>query len=309
VTPVVEVSGLSRRFGSVTAVDDVDVTVERGQIYGFLGRNGAGKTTLIRCLLGLIPPSSGHASLFGTTVRAGRTPCRIWAEVGYLVEGPGLTPWLTVFEHLDIAAGFRNLPRDAVDRVITRLELGRCRDVRAGMLSLGNRQRLGLALALIHEPDLLILDEPVNGLDPAGVVEVRGLLRDLADRGVTVFMSSHNLGEVARLADRVGIIHAGRMLTELSADRLATNGARLVSAFRTAALAQQAAGALRARGLDAVHDQRRVSTSSSVAIERPDDVATWLVDAGAAPMSLGLEHEDLEEVFLRLTEGAPECTP
>jgi len=302
---VIEVRGLSRLFGSVTAVEDVDLTVGAGQIYGFLGRNGAGKTTLIRCLLGLIPPSTGHATLFGTTVRAGRTPCRLWADVGYLVEGPGLTPWLTVTEHLETAAGYRDLPRSAVQDVIARLDLGRYRDVRAGVLSLGNRQRLGLALALIHEPELLILDEPVTSLDPAGVVEIRGLLRDLADRGVTVFMSSHNIGEVARLADRVGIIHAGRIVTELSADRLASNGERLVSTFRTAGQAEQAARALRAHGLDAVPEQVRVSTSSPEAIQRSDDVAAWLVEAGAAPMSLGLEHEDLEDLFLRLTEGMP----
>jgi ABC-2 type transport system ATP-binding protein len=304
IEPVIHARGLTRCFGTVTAVDAVDLSVAAGQVYGFLGRNGAGKTTLIRMLLGLIPPTSGEVRLLGTSVRGGRTPSELWARVGFLVEGPGLYPALTVAEHLDVAAGYRGLDDRAVESVIDRLDLGPYRHVRAGVLSLGNRQRLGLALALVHRPPLLILDEPVNGLDPAGVVDVRHLLRELADEGVTVFMSTHLITEVARLADRVGIIHAGRLVCELAGERLGAAGAeRLVSTFRTAELAGRAVAALRADGIDARSHGTAVECRAPEAVQAPDRVVTRLVEAGAPPMSLSVDREDLEELFLRLTEG------
>jgi ABC-2 type transport system ATP-binding protein len=333
--PVITARALTQRFGTVTALDHVDLTVARGQIYGFLGRNGAGKTTLIRILLGLLSPTGGEVSVLGTPVRGGRTPAPLWARIGYLVEGPGLYPGLTVTEHLRIAAGYRRLAPSAITAVTERLDLARYADVRAGVLSLGNRQRLGLALALVHRPPLLILDEPVNGLDPAGVVDVRHLLRELADGGTTVFMSTHLIGEVTRLADRVGIIHAGSLVEELAGERLGAGSERLVAAFRTADLARRAVEALRARGINAETrtetragprtdapagtrsdpgagadtgagtrpDTTLLTSTAEAAIRRPDDVVTLLVRAGAAPISLRVESEDLEELFLRLTTG------
>jgi ABC-2 type transport system ATP-binding protein len=313
----IRTQALSRSFGTVTALDRVDLEVAAGQVYGFLGRNGAGKTTLIRALLGLLTPTGGEVEVLGTPVRAGRTPARLWSRVGYLVEGPGLYPGLTVAEHLRIAAGFHGTGPSAIMAVAERLDLARYTDVRAGVLSLGNRQRLGLALALIHRPPLLILDEPVNSLDPAGVVEVRRLLRELADSGTTVFMSTHIITEVARLADRVGIIHAGRLVRELSGDRLDGNS-HFVATFRTPELARTAAEALRVHGIDPAPAPRTtaseqdastgadvvtVTSTAPAALHRPDEVATWLVRAGAAPMSLRVEAEDLEDLFLRLTEG------
>ncbi len=304
--PAISTVGLSHRFGTLAALDGVHLEVAPGEIYGFLGRNGAGKTTLIRALLGLITPNAGTIYVLGTPVRGGRTSPELWARVGYLVEGPGLYPSLTVLEHLQLAARYRRLPTASIGQVMEELHLGGYARVRATALSLGNRQRLGLALALVHRPELVILDEPVNGLDPAGVVDVRDLLRQLADEGVTVFMSTHLISEVARLADRVGIIHQGRLLAELAGERLHSSGeGRLVSTFRTAALADRGAAALRARGLDArVEDESVVSTQAD-AVRCPDRVATVLVEAGTPPMSLGVEHEDLEQYFLRLTEGVP----
>jgi len=311
--PVIQARGLTHRFGSLTAVDGVDLTVGPGEIYGFLGRNGAGKSTLIRALLGLITPTSGQVRLLGMPVRGGRTPAALWARVGYLVEGPGLYPGLTVADHLHAAARYRALPRAAVDDVVTLLGLAAYPAVRAADLSLGNRQRLGLALALVHRPPLLILDEPSNGLDPAGVVDVRHLLRRLADDdGVTVFMSSHLISEVARLADRVGIIHAGRLVTELSGDRLTSTGrARLVVTFRSADLARLGLAALAGWGADARTDGATLVSTSPRAVAEPDQAAAVLVRAGAAPTSLGVEREDLEEVFLRLTgnEAQPGGAP
>jgi ABC-2 type transport system ATP-binding protein len=295
--------GLTQRFGKVTAVNQVDLAVAPGEIYGFLGRNGAGKTTLIRALLGLITPTSGEVTVLGTAVRGGRTPPALWARVGYLVEGPGLYPALTVLEHLQVAARYRSLSPASVDEVIGRLDLGRYSGVRARALSTGNRQRLGLALALMHRPELLILDEPVNALDPAGVVEVRHLLRSLADDGVTVFMSTHIIGEVAKLADRVGIIHAGHLIEELSSERLGAAGReRLVSTFRSPELARRGAEALHARGIDAQAHQMSLVSTAPDAVQRPDRVATHLVEAGAPPTYLGIEREDLEQHFLRLTD-------
>jgi ABC-2 type transport system ATP-binding protein len=243
----------------------------------------------------------------GTPVRGGRTAAALWARVGYLVEGPGLYPTLTALDHLRAAARYRRLTRSAVDEVIDRLDLAAYADVRARALSLGNRQRLGLALALVHRPALLILDEPANGLDPAGVVDIRTLLRGLAGEGTTVFMSTHIITEVARLADRVGIIHAGRLITELSGDQLAVPGhERLVASFRTTDLARRALEALATWGVDGHTDDTSLVTTSAKAIHEPDQLATRLVHAGAPPTRLAVEREDLEELFLRLTSsGAP----
>src|SRR5262249_23165165 len=178
-----------------------------GEIYAFLGLNGAGKTTTIRMLLGMVRPSAGTAYLLGEPVHAdARGP---WAQLGYLVESPHAYPELSVRENLEVFRRLRGL-RDpkAVERTIERLALTPYAERRAGTLSLGNAQRLGLAKALLHDPAILLLDEPANGLDPAGVVEIRELLRELAhDRGVTIFLSSHLLSELARIATRLGLIH------------------------------------------------------------------------------------------------------
>src|SRR3989337_54856 len=187
----IETAGLTKRYGRVQAVDSVSLRVARGEIYGFLGLNGAGKTTTIRALLGMIRPSTGSVSVLGQAVGPnGRGP---WRRVGHLVEMPAAYPELTVTENLEIARRLQGVSdRSATSRVIERLGLAPYADRKAGVLSTGNLRRLGLARALLHEPELLILDEPANGLDPAGVVEVRELLASLApDKGVTVLMSSH----------------------------------------------------------------------------------------------------------------------
>src|SRR6185369_9906223 len=211
---------LTKRYGAFQAVEDVSLRVGHGEIYAFLGLNGAGKTTTIRMLLGMIRPTSGTVTLLGKRVEADAH--ELWTQVGYLVETPHAYPELTVRENLEVFRRLRGL-RDvkAVERTIERLELGAYADRRTGTLSLGNAQRLGLAKALLHDPALLLLDEPANGLDPAGVVEIRELLRELAhERGVTIFLSSHLLSEVARIATRFGVIHQGRLLEELSADEM-----------------------------------------------------------------------------------------
>jgi ABC-2 type transport system ATP-binding protein len=296
----IEIRGLTKRYGDVLAVDSLDLHIEPGEVYGFLGLNGAGKTTTIRALLGMVRPSSGGVSLLGRVVGPyGDGP---WRRVGHLVETPAAYPELTVRENLEIARRLYGVEdRGATSRALERFGLGASAGRRAGTLSTGNRQRLGLARALLHEPKLLILDEPANGLDPAGVVEVRELLGALArERGVTVFMSSHILAEVNRLASRVGILHHGRLVEELdAADLEGRRARRLVVDARDRAAARSA---LEAAGYAVTVDGRGggLALADLRAIEAPDEVARALVAAGAPPLRLAVEQEDLEEHFLRL---------
>jgi ABC-2 type transport system ATP-binding protein len=297
---VVAVEAVSKRFGSVQAVDEVTVTVERGEIYALLGLNGAGKTTLIRMLLGMVRPDGGEIRVFGTVVRPGVTS--VWTRVGYLVETPAGYPDLTVRENLSVAARLRGLRgRRTVQDVVDLLGLAPYADRRTRGLSLGNAQRLGLAKALLHGPDLLVLDEPANALDPAGVVEIRELLRDLAEQGVTVFVSSHALAEVARLATRIGVLHAGRLRAELTAAELA---ARARSWLTVDTRDNVAAGeVLRGHGYEVSSGGDGLRLAGERAVAGPDDVAARLVRAGHPPVRLVVEHEDLEAYFLRLVGG------
>jgi ABC-2 type transport system ATP-binding protein len=300
-------AGLTKRYGDRVAVDRLALRVGRGEIYGFLGLNGAGKTTTIRLLLGLTRPTAGTAWLLGERAHAGAAG--LWARVGYLVEAPHAYPELTVRENLEATRRLRRVADPAaVDRALERLGLASEADRRAGALSLGNAQRLGLTKALLHAPELLILDEPANGLDPAGVAEVRRLLRDLArERGVTVFLSSHLLGEVARLATRIGVIHRGRLVMEAEAAELEGRRRRWLAVDardRRAARAALAAAGF-AVGDGAVGG---LALADERAVAGPDAVARLLVEAGAPPTRLGVEHEDLETYFLRLVgaKGAGE---
>jgi ABC-2 type transport system ATP-binding protein len=296
--PAIEVHGLVRRFGDVLAVDRVDLRVERGEIYGFVGLNGAGKSTTIRALLGMIRPTGGTVRVLGEEIAGGgRGP---WSRVGYLVDSPAAYPELTVRENLDIARRLQGV-RDAgsTSRAIERFGLGRYADRRAHSLSTGNLQRLGLAWALLHEPELLVLDEPTNGLDPAGVVEIREMLRiAAAEGGTTVFMSSHILAELDRLATRIGIIHEGRLIEELEQGDLASGRmARLSVSTRDPAAARAALGAAGYRVGNGVPGT--LVLDEARAISHPDEVARVLVAADVPPTRLAVEQEDLERHFLR----------
>jgi len=295
----IETDHLVKRYGDVTAVDGLSLRVARGEIYAFLGLNGAGKTTTIRLLLGMVKPTSGEARVLGTRIRVGDK--KPWDSVGYMVETPDAYPELSVRENLEAMRRLRpGTEPNAVDRVIERLSLSAYADRLAGTLSHGNAQRLGLAKALLHNPALLILDEPASGLDPAGIVEIRNLLIVLArEQGVTVFMSSHILGEVSRLAKRIGIIHQGRLLQELDVDELERNRRRrLVVRTRDC---QAARSVLLSAGFAAdMTADGNIEVKDDAAMERPDDIATRLVKAGHAPMMLNVEEEDLEHYFLRL---------
>jgi ABC-2 type transport system ATP-binding protein len=295
----IETVDLGKHYGDVIAVQHLNLRVDEGEIYAFLGLNGAGKTTTIRMLLGMIKPTTGYARVLQTRVRMGSS--QPWGSVGYLVEEPHSYPELTVVENLEAARYMHpGTPPGAVSQVIDQMGLAEYAHRKAGTLSQGNAQRLGLAKALIHKPRLLFLDEPANGLDPAGIVEIRQLLLELAHKqGVTVFMCSHILAEVSRLADRIGIIHRGHLLQELDVATLEHNRRRrlLLRARHTAAAHQALLDA--GRPAEVLPDGT-IALTDAAAIEHPDDISSLLVKAGAPPIRLAVEEEDLEQYFLRL---------
>jgi ABC-2 type transport system ATP-binding protein len=247
----------------------------------------------------MIRPGAGSVQVLGEAVGPnGRGP---WKHVGHLVEAPAAYPELTVRENLEIARRLHDIPdKNATTRVIERLALAAYADRKAGVLSTGNLQRLGLARALLHEPELLILDEPANGLDPAGVVEIRQLLANLArEKGVTVFMSSHILTEVDRLATRIGIIHKGRLIEELDTARLEElRSRRLEIKTRNLEAAQRT---LAQAGFAVKTSEEALLLTEPRALDAPEQVAALLVNAGTPPYRLAVEQEDLEGYFLRLT--------
>jgi ABC-2 type transport system ATP-binding protein len=296
---VIATRGLTRRYGSLLAVDDLELDVRRGEIYGFLGRNGAGKTTTIRMLLGLVRPTAGEVRILGERV----TPrgSAVFGHVGYLVETATAYANLTVRENLDLQRRLTGAPAEAVPGSIERMGLAPWADRRAGVLSLGNKQRLALARALLHRPSVVLLDEPANALDPAGIVEVRELLRTLAtEEGVTVFMSSHILAEVAHLAHRIGIVHAGRLTEELDRNELRAR-ARPYVEVRTGdpVTARRLLDGAGFAAVEASEGGLRVFD----AMERAAEIARILVQAGVELTALVPAQEDLESYFLRRTGG------
>jgi ABC-2 type transport system ATP-binding protein len=224
----VEVCGLTKRFGTVTAVRDVSFTAPAGQVTGFLGPNGSGKTTTLRVALGLIRPTAGEALIGGAPYRHLAQPRR---RVGALLEATGFHPGRRARDHLMVLAASCGLPGRRVDEVLGLVDLGPAADRRVREFSLGMRQRLGLAAALLGDPQVLLLDEPANGLDPAGIAWLRGLLRGLAGEGRTVVVASHVLGEVAQTADRVVIVNAGELRFAGPLHELGGSGRALESAF------------------------------------------------------------------------------
>lgn len=295
---MIQTRNLIKQYGDRKVLDGISLTVKKGEIYGFLGLNGAGKTTIIRLLLGMIRPTSGAILLNGKPVDAGDHS--LWHRVGYLVETPYAYPSFTVRENLEIICRLRRLSdTKPIDEVLEKLKLTFYEHTKAKDLSLGNAQKLGLAKALIHNPDILILDEPTNGLDPAGIFQVRQLLQDLSrNHGVTIFISSHILEEMSKMVSRIGIIHQGRLIQEMSAGELN-------QAFhRRLWVDTQQIEAARAKLADegyTVHlsDNGRLEVTSEHAIRHPEQIAQLLVHADLPPSLLKVEEESLESYFLR----------
>lgn len=295
---IIVTEDLSKHYKDVDAVSGVSINVRKGEIYGFLGLNGAGKTTTIRLLLGMIRPTSGKIIIDGHPVFSENH--ELWKKIGYLVEVPYSYPNLTVRENLEITRRLRFLPDTrAIDNVIQKLKLSSYADRKAKHLSLGNAQRLGLAKALIHDPAILILDEPANGLDPEGIHEIRELLSDLAENmGVTVFISSHILSEISRLSSRIGIIHEGHLIKELNNTDLTNlcSKSLLVSGIDNRLLKST----LMSNGYSIqVTGTGLLQCMDNKAVNNPEIIATLLVNAGCPPTLLKVEEEDLESYFLR----------
>lgn len=298
----VSASGLVKRYGELLAVDRVDLTVERGDIYGFLGPNGAGKTTAMRVLLGLMRPDGGEVRLFG------RDPQRELPEaldgVAGFVESPRFYPYLTGRKNLELFAAFDG--GDAAGRIDSVLDVvglqHRARDKVDGY-SQGMKQRLGLAVSLLRNPRLLVLDEPTNGLDPGGIRDMRGLIKDLAAQGMTIFLSSHLLAEVEELCTRVAVIREGRIVYEGS---LADLHASAAPRYRLRTSDQDAARSIlasdtRVRDVVAEGDELAFDADETTVL----DLSRVLVEAGLGIAALVPETATLERLFFELTEGEP----
>ncbi|TCS93234.1 ABC transporter ATP-binding protein [Hazenella coriacea] len=217
---VLETKVLTRKFDSQIAVNAVNIHVPKGRIYGLLGRNGAGKTTTLRMIMGLVKPTSGEIKIFGKNVQ--RHAKQVYSRVGSLIETPGFYQNLTGIENLTILARLRGVHRsDAVQYALSRVGLDKEPRKLVSQYSLGMKQRLGIAAAIMHEPELLILDEPINGLDPIGIQEMRNFLVDLCEeKNVTIVISSHILNEIEQVADHIGVIHKGMLLEEVAVHEL-----------------------------------------------------------------------------------------
>jgi len=287
---VIEIQSLTKRFGGTTAVDDLTFRVEPGVVTGFLGPNGAGKTTTLRSLLGLVKPTSGRATFDGQAYAELRDPLR---TVGTALEASSFHPGRTGRDHLRVAAAASGIPDARVDEVLDWVGLGAAGRRRAGGYSLGMRQRLGLAFALLGDPGALVLDEPINGLDPEGIRWIRGFLRSLAAEGRTVLVSSHLLSEVQQTVDRVVIISHGRLAYQGSLDGLETGVARVhVDAADRDGLARVLVTA--GGQVEVTADGLHVSGLDATAIGQ------HALTAGVALKLLVPEREGLEDVFLGL---------
>lgn len=291
--------GLTKKYGRLTAVDRVSFSVKKGEIFGFVGLNGAGKTTTIRMLLGLVKATAGSSYLAGR--RVGGQAAIDWNRVGYMVEAPHAYPELTVAENLDVFCRLRGLAPSRAGKIMEHLDLAPYAQRKAGRLSLGNAQRLGMAKALMHEPQILILDEPSNGLDPAGIRDMRQLLKQMAAAGVAILISSHKLDELARLATHIGIIHRGRLIRKIDCRQLQAElkKALLVDGRDRPAMRRALGRAGYRLPETDPEDTGPLVLDQEEAIRAPEEIAKLLVEAGQAPTLLRLWQEDLETFFLR----------
>jgi ABC-2 type transport system ATP-binding protein len=292
---VVETQGLSKVYGkTITAVDRLDLNVYRGEVYGFLGPNGAGKTTTIRMLLGLIHPSSGSANVMGA---APGTPASL-IKVGAIVETPAFYPYMSGRDNLRLLAMYCGVPMARVDATLDLVELTPRGRHKFSTYSLGMKQRLGIAAALLKEPDLLILDEPTNGLDPQGMADVRNLIIELGKGQRTVFISSHLLGEVELMCTRVGVIKKGKIVAEGTIDEL--RGAATLTVRGTPAdLANTVL--VKDIGAENVTSLGDGSFSLKVDARRTAEINQHLVQAGVAVTELHMDERSLEDIFMELT--------
>lgn len=291
---VIETHDLTKQYGDIVAVDHLTMRVRRGEVYGFLGPNGAGKTTTLRMLLGLARETSGEATVLGASPGSPES----LARTGALVEMPGFYPFLSGRDNLRVLAKHAGAFEERIEMVLDQVGLGdRTRD-RFATYSQGMKQRLGVATALLKDPDLLILDEPTNGLDPAGMAEMRGFIRGLGRGRRTVLLSSHLMSEVEQICDRVGVIHKGALIREGTVDELRGRSGLWVRAEPLEEAIRLLAALPEVEGVATVDGALRITTDPAAA----SSVNISLVDAGIAVSELRPERASLEEVFLELTQ-------
>jgi ABC-2 type transport system ATP-binding protein len=301
--PVIETHGLRKRFAEAVAVAGIDLAVPPGGVYGFLGPNGAGKTTTIRLLLGLLRPTAGSCHLFGELVEPGAA---VLSRIGALIERPAFYPYLSARDNLRVFGTARGIAEpvlgERAEEVLDRVGLAAVARRKVGVFSTGMLQRLALALVLLDRPALVILDEPTNGLDPNGVVDVRRLIAGMAADGATVFLSTHVLPEVEQLCDRVAILRDGVVVAEGAPRSLLREGERLFIRFDTPA---EAAAAVALLGSAATDTPPGPNGGAAILLEVPaadaSRVNRSLAGAGIHPAELTIQRQSLEAVFRELT--------
>jgi len=305
---IINTINLTKTYGKTKAVNNINLSVKEGEIFGFIGLNGAGKTTAIRMLLGMISPTSGECYLQGEKVNAGNT--NTWNNVGYIVETPYSYPELTVRDNLEIVRKLRGVKdKDSVNWIIKKLKLEKYESKKVKHLSLGNAQRLGIAKAIMHKPKILLLDEPTNGLDPAGIVEVLKLLMDLAkNSGVTILVSSHKLNEISRIATNIAIIHEGELIKKVDKEELQyelkksliIDGKDKKEMKLILSKAGYEADIIPIENLNKKLPVLQIHNADVV--NNPEKIVTLLVNNGYPPRMVKVQKEDLEEYFLRSIE-------
>ncbi len=293
---VIETTGLTKRYGQITAVDDLRLRVRPGEVYGFLGPNGAGKTTTLRMLLGLIEPTSGHIAMLGSHEH----PRRLLHAVGSMIETPAFYPFLSGRDNLRMLASHSGADPARISIVLDQVGLGSRATDPFKTYSLGMKQRLGVAAALLKNPPLLILDEPTNGLDPAGMADMRRLIRGLRTGGRTVLLSSHLMTEVEEVCDRVGVIAGGRLVAEGTVEELRGREALVVRADPLIEARQIVAGLAGVTDVEVVSGALRIVIDDRIELD-PSYVNGRLVSAGIAVHELRRDRRSLESVFLSLT--------
>lgn len=297
---VIETQSLSKIYGSRPAVDRVSLHVPQGCVYGFIGPNGAGKSTTMKMLLGLIHPSAGQVFLLGQELTT-QNRLSLLRQTGSLIESPSGYLHLTAQENLTIVADLKGVSRKDISRVLEIVHLTKDRNRKVGQFSLGMKQRLGIAMALLGNPKLLILDEPTNGLDPAGIQEMRALLADMpAATGTTVFLSSHLLGEMEQMVEQVGIIQQGKLLFEGSLQDLQQHSRGAVNLRLL--YPQKAIPLLHANGIP-VQQKENVLTLPPLQEESLATLVRAVADSGAGVVELNRHTKSLEEIFLSLTDS------
>ncbi len=291
---------LTKTYGNKDAAKDIDIHIREGEIYGLIGRNGAGKTTIMRMLSRLSNPTSGTISLYG---KEGKEAKKYFSSIGVLIESPGIYPNLSAFENLKIKSiAFGCYSKEYVNSLLELIGLENTGKKPAGSFSLGMRQRLGIGLALVGDPKLIILDEPINGLDPQGIVEVREMLEKLRDeKHITIMISSHILDELGKLADSYGIIHEGKLIDEFSTQDLSTRCGQYVLINSTDNDA--AVKALKAAGYNNIEINSEKNVIVNEKLDESDKMIKALVNAGVGVKEAFVKNVSLEDYYLSVTGG------